>query len=277
MPPKLVISPMAPPDKSNDVALNVEEIHGDDVPGTDESDVDSDVESVIDPGDIGSENSDVDGEDNEDESDGSDNVGSDSEEDGDDDEAGGETDDESTSSSKRKVSSRATAPGNVHTELANLPSELQELAEQLAPTGDLESSDDDDWSDRLEQSGLLAENGVPGDALLNEHPEAAIANVDEVRAAANVIRDSSGEIIDPYHTTTPIITRYEYAKVIGLRAEQISAGGMPAIQLPHEGMNARDIAIAEYKAKAIPFIIRRPLPSGKSEYWRIRDLIDVSY
>ena len=32
------------------------------------------------------------------------------------------------------------------------------------------------------------------------------------------------------------------------------------------------IALKELEQKKIPFIIQRPLPNGKSEYWRLRDL-----
>ena len=276
MPPKLVVSPDAASHGGVPVSLDIEAI--DDVPGTDESEPESDVQSDVDMDEDASENSD-DSEDSE----ASDAEGSGSEADADVDAdgtetAGGSDDEAKIDGSAQTTTPLATTSGSAPTELADLPGELQELAEQLAPGADIETSDDDeDWGDRLQQSGLLGEDGVAGEALLVEHPEAAIANVDEVRAAANIIRDSSGDILDPYHTTTPIITRYEYAKVIGQRAEQLAAGGMSAIDIPYASMNPRDIAIAEYKAKAIPFIIRRPLPSGKSEYWRVRDLIDVSY
>jgi DNA-directed RNA polymerase I, II, and III subunit RPABC2 len=32
------------------------------------------------------------------------------------------------------------------------------------------------------------------------------------------------------------------------------------------------IALKEFEEKKIPFIIRRPLPDGTSEYWRLSDL-----
>ena len=37
------------------------------------------------------------------------------------------------------------------------------------------------------------------------------------------------------------------------------------------------IAEEELKQKRIPFIIRRPLPNGGSEYWKLQDLEDISY
>jgi hypothetical protein len=32
------------------------------------------------------------------------------------------------------------------------------------------------------------------------------------------------------------------------------------------------IALEEFKQKKIPFVIRRPLPNGISEYWKMQDL-----
>lgn len=138
-------------------------------------------------------------------------------------------------------------------------------------------SEDEDWRERLQRSGLTTDNGGPGAVLLREHPESTVANVDQVRAAVHIVRTSNGEIMDPNHTTTPLITRYEYAKVLGIRAEQLSAGAEPAIPVPYPDMSSSAIAEAEYRAGVIPFIVRRPLPCGRSEYWRVSDLQDVSY
>ena len=143
--------------------------------------------------------------------------------------------------------------------------------------GSSSDDEDDDWRERLQRSGLTTDDGGPGEILLREHPESAVANVDQVRAATHIVRTSNGQIMDPNHTTTPLITRYEYAKILGIRAEQLSAGGEPAISVPYPDMSSAAIAQAEYRAGLIPFIIRRPLPCGKSEYWRVSDLMDVSY
>jgi len=32
------------------------------------------------------------------------------------------------------------------------------------------------------------------------------------------------------------------------------------------------IALKEYEKKAIPFIVKRPLPNGGCEYWKFEDL-----
>ena len=45
--------------------------------------------------------------------------------------------------------------------------------------------------------------------LLNFHPESRAVNFDEVKSLCTVIRDSDGDIIDDFHTTIPILTKYE--------------------------------------------------------------------
>ena len=91
-------------------------------------------------------------------------------------------------------------------------------------------------------------------------------------ALSKITRDKAGNIVDPLHTTLPILTRYEKAKVIGIRAKQINNGAHVFIDVPHNMIEGLTIAEKELEAKKIPFIIRRPMPNGGSEYWKVSDL-----
>ncbi|KZV81958.1 subunit common to RNA polymerase I [Exidia glandulosa HHB12029] len=72
--------------------------------------------------------------------------------------------------------------------------------------------------------------------------------------------------------TTPYLTKYERARVLGTRALQISMNA--PILVPLEGeTDALQIAIKELSQKKIPLIIRRYLPDGSFEDWSIKDLI----
>lgn len=104
------------------------------------------------------------------------------------------------------------------------------------------------------------------------HPESQCVNFDEVAALTRVVRDSNGKIIDPLHKTAPFITKYERARIIGSRAEQIERGAKPFVDVESNIINARTIAMLEYDQKIIPFIIARPLPNKTIEYWRLQDL-----
>ena len=89
---------------------------------------------------------------------------------------------------------------------------------------------------------------------------------------ATIIKDSNGNIIDPLHKTLPFITKYEKARILGERAKQISAGANPLINIDDTILDSYIIAVKEFEEKAIPFIIKRPLPSGGCEYWKLEDL-----
>jgi DNA-directed RNA polymerase subunit K/omega len=104
------------------------------------------------------------------------------------------------------------------------------------------------------------------------HPESQCVNFDEVAALTRVVRDANGKIIDPLHKTAPFITKYEKARIIGSRAEQIERGAKPFVEVEANIINARTIAMMEYDQKIIPFIIARPLPNKTIEYWRLQDL-----
>jgi len=111
--------------------------------------------------------------------------------------------------------------------------------------------------------------------VADTHPEAESHNDDEVHAFATVVRDAHGVIIDPLHKTIPILTKYEKTRILGMRTKQLNDGAEPYIKLPVTPVPIIDgyvIAQRELEEKKLPFIIRRPLPNGGTEYWYLQDL-----
>jgi len=113
---------------------------------------------------------------------------------------------------------------------------------------------------------------VEKDVFQLYHPQIKQINNQELQALIKIKRDENGMIDDENHTTLPILTRYEKAKIIGIRSKQINSGSELFIDIPDNIIDGITIAIMELKQKKIPFIIRRPLPNGKNEYWDINDL-----
>jgi len=73
--------------------------------------------------------------------------------------------------------------------------------------------------------------------------------------------------------TTRFLTKYEKARIIGARALQISKNA-PVMIEPEQGeWDPLKIAEKELLERKIPFIIRRYLPDGSYEDWRIDELI----
>merc|ERR1712010_57976 len=72
--------------------------------------------------------------------------------------------------------------------------------------------------------------------------------------------------------TSPYMTKYERARVLGTRALQIAMCAPVMVELEGE-TDPLVIAQKELKMRKIPIIIRRYMPDGSFEDWSIQDLI----
>jgi DNA-directed RNA polymerase I, II, and III subunit RPABC2/DNA-directed RNA polymerase subunit K len=109
------------------------------------------------------------------------------------------------------------------------------------------------------------------------HGEINHSNYDEINALTKVVRNTNGNVIDPIHQTLPFLTKYEKTKIIGIRAKQINNGADTFIKVPDNIIDGQIIAEMELAAKVLPFIISRPFPNGKKEYWKLSDLEIIDY
>ena len=137
--------------------------------------------------------------------------------------------------------------------------------------------DDEDDDDDGEQYLQKFDQSVNDNYIMTFHPESILQNYDEILSMTKVVRDSNGIIIDKLHRTIPYLTKYEKARILGQRAKQINSGAYPFVKVPENVIDGYIIAELELKQKRIPFIIRRPLPNGGSEYWKVQDLEDISF
>lgn len=135
-----------------------------------------------------------------------------------------------------------------------------------------ENDDDDDEDDEDDEETYLFDENVKENIIENTHTLLKVNNMSEIKALAFVTRDANNKITDTDHTTMPILTKYEKAKILGIRANQINNGCKPFVKTTESDIDGYLIAEKELYEKKIPFIIKRPLPSGKNEYWHIRDL-----
>ena len=135
---------------------------------------------------------------------------------------------------------------------------------------------EDDFSDDEEEKDedylQKIDDTYKENLISSYHPELHNINYDEVEALSKVVRDDDGTIIDPLHRTQPFITKYEKARVIGERAKQINAGSKSFVPVDENVIDGYLIALKEFEEKKLPFIIKRPLPNGGCEYWKLHDL-----
>lgn len=142
--------------------------------------------------------------------------------------------------------------------------------EQNIELSDSDESDEENINDDDEYKKI--EKANKNQDLLDFHPEITQINYKELQTLCKITRNKKGAIIDPLHKTVPILTRYEKAKILGVRAKQINNGSNIFIEANKNIIDGHLLAHMELEQKKIPFIIRRPLPNGGSEYWRLSDL-----
>lgn len=123
------------------------------------------------------------------------------------------------------------------------PDEVQAMEE------DGNEANGDPSNPRPKQNGVngVVHSGQPGDSTLAGQP--------------NAVR-----------TTTPYMTKYERARILGTRALQISMNAPVLVPLDGES-DPLEIAMKELSQRKIPLIVRRYLPDGSYEDWSVSELI----
>ncbi|EKJ78102.1 hypothetical protein FPSE_01563 [Fusarium pseudograminearum CS3096] len=106
------------------------------------------------------------------------------------------------------------------------------------------------------------------DNIINSGDPSAIANA--VKGGDRLLKDK--KIPESERTTTPYMTKYERARILGTRALQISMNAPVLVDLEGE-TDPLQIAIKEMREKKIPLIVRRYMPDGYYEDWTCEELL----
>jgi DNA-directed RNA polymerases I, II, and III subunit RPABC2 len=70
----------------------------------------------------------------------------------------------------------------------------------------------------------------------------------------------------------PVLTKYERAKIVGTRAEQLARGAEAFVPIDARApFDACEVAMRELAARRLPFILQRHLPDGKTERVHLSD------
>lgn len=69
------------------------------------------------------------------------------------------------------------------------------------------------------------------------------------------------------------MTVYERVKLVGMRAEQLVRGAKPTVPVDDPAtFDPLTIARRELSDRTIPLMLRRRLPDGSTELWRVADM-----
>ncbi|KAH0538682.1 hypothetical protein FGG08_004757 [Glutinoglossum americanum] len=138
-------------------------------------------------------------------------------------------------------------------------------AAAAAEAGDYGTED----PDAKRPSGGIA-NGDHNIVVSGDADAAAKAKGTKDPHAALTVKDK--KIPDDKRSTTPYMTKYERARVLGTRALQISMNAPVLVDLEGE-TDPLQIAIKELREKKIPLVVRRYLPDGWYEDWTCEELL----
>jgi DNA-directed RNA polymerase I, II, and III subunit RPABC2 len=117
----------------------------------------------------------------------------------------------------------------------------------------------------------------PLEVLYKFHPESILDYADSVapKIPLRVALPDTETVVDPNHRSQPFLTIFEKTKILGFRANQLSQGARPYIDVPEYVTTVLEIAHLELEQRRLPFIMKRPMPDGTFEYWRLSDLIVI--
>lgn len=145
-------------------------------------------------------------------------------------------------------------------------------ADEELNEGGEEGAQQQGGEDETAQQGAAAPSSLSAYSklkrLFDYHPECVLDYVETV-----VPRLQINQELDENHKTYPFLTMYERTSIIGLRSEMLSNGAQAYITVPDYITDVKEIARLELEQKRLPFIVKRPLPNGLYEYWRLADLM----
>lgn len=109
--------------------------------------------------------------------------------------------------------------------------------------------------------------------LTTHHPECRIDYLEDVLLSLPLEQYPPDASKDTKHKSVPFLTIFEKTKIIGFRANQLAHGARPLIEPAAHVTDVLEIARIELEQKRLPFILKRPMPDGTYEYWRLADLM----
>jgi DNA-directed RNA polymerase I, II, and III subunit RPABC2 len=113
----------------------------------------------------------------------------------------------------------------------------------------------------------------PFDVLYKYHPETVVDYMETVIPKVPLQQAPPDSGTDANHMSPPFLTVYERTKILGTRTNQLAEGARPFVTVPEYMTNPLDIAKLELEQRRLPFIVKRPMPDGTFEFWRLSDLM----
>jgi DNA-directed RNA polymerase I, II, and III subunit RPABC2 len=158
-------------------------------------------------------------------------------------------------------------------EESDVESEISEVVEDVVDFDDEEEgNEDDDDDENIDETELKNENENENE-IDNEDIIDCFYDFEQ-NEVNNIQNIQINDVPKEDRITMPYLTKYERVRVLGTRAKQISLGAKILVKnVDLTTKSPIEIAKIELELGVIPFKIRRPLPNGKVEEWKISELV----
>jgi DNA-directed RNA polymerase subunit K/omega len=150
---------------------------------------------------------------------------------------------------------------------------IDEVAEEIdeEANAEEEEEDDEDEGEAEEAEEIDGDENEKEDCEENDDKCDDRDNVIDVGAEEYDIELTSVRVPDEERITNPFLTKYEIARIIGVRVQQLIKSA-PALVSNITGKPPIQIALDELLSRRIPFKIKRQMPYPKHEIWRMSEL-----
>jgi DNA-directed RNA polymerase I, II, and III subunit RPABC2 len=128
--------------------------------------------------------------------------------------------------------------------------------------------DNDDFENEIEND--FSDNEEVSDINLDDDDKPSEDSNFNLMTYKNILENISKNV----KKTIPLLTKFERARIVGVRLQQLANGAKPRIDTSNL-RSIKEIVEKELVLRKIPFIIRRTLPNGKSEDWKLEEFLSV--
>jgi len=162
-------------------------------------------------------------------------------------------------------------PGAENYDVEDIEDDLDDFEEEEGGGSDIEGQAEQ----RGQTEQKIQKESRATKFLAQHHPECRVDYIEEINRKLPLSHYPPTGGKDPNHRSVPYLTTFERTKIIGFRSNQLAQGARPLIQVPDHITDVMDIARLELEQKRLPFLLKRPMPDGEYEYWRLQDLVQL--
>lgn len=147
--------------------------------------------------------------------------------------------------------------------------EIEEIEEEIL--NDEEEDEEIDVEEIEEEEIEYEELDLTDDVEKDEIDDDDDNGMIDLRSEEVDYETTSLRVPDNERITENILTKYELPVVLGVRVQQLLKNA-PALVSDTNGKSPMHVALDELLAGKIPFKIKRQMPYGKYEIWRLKEL-----